>query len=268
MSELKKSEKKSDNPNVQFVLDKYHDDLKKLRITLVYMAKVAERAERYDDMAAYMGKVAQIFPDLKKGERDLLIIGYKQVLGNIRKAWKSLSLEEDEDEFDEHRVSYHAKVQARLIKVCTDGATIFETIAQDKKKRTAANKVFFLKTAADYYRYLAVAQRKNKADSKKYGKKAIEGYKEAMTIAESKLPPTAPILLDTALHYSVCVQEILKETKQACFLAKTAFDAAISKLDDLDDDTYKDSTLIMQLLRDNLTLWTKSRERSRRSHHR
>jgi 14-3-3 protein epsilon len=27
-------------------------------------------------------------------------------------------------------------------------------------------------------------------------------------------------------------------------------------LDTLNEDTYKDSTLIMQLLRDNLTLWT------------
>jgi len=39
-------------------------------------------------------------------------------------------------------------------------------------------------------------------------------------------------------------------------LAKQAFDEAIQKLDSLSDSTYKDSTLIMQLLRDNLTIWT------------
>jgi len=39
-------------------------------------------------------------------------------------------------------------------------------------------------------------------------------------------------------------------------LARDAFDKAISKLDQLDEASYKDSTLIMQLLRDNLTLWT------------
>jgi len=43
-------------------------------------------------------------------------------------------------------------------------------------------------------------------------------------------------------------------------LAKEAFDEAISKLDKLDEPDYKDSTLIMQLLRDNLTLWTSSDE--------
>merc|ERR1712217_678532 len=39
-------------------------------------------------------------------------------------------------------------------------------------------------------------------------------------------------------------------------LAKQAFDDAIAELDTLNEDSYKDSTLIMQLLRDNLTLWT------------
>jgi len=43
---------------------------------------------------------------------------------------------------------------------------------------------------------------------------------------------------------------------RACHLAKQAFDEAISELDSLNEDSYKDSTLIMQLLRDNLTLWT------------
>jgi len=54
----------------------------------------------------------------------------------------------------------------------------------------------------------------------------------------------------------VCYYEILKDKKKACELAKKAFDEAISKLDKLDETSYKDSTLIMQLLRDNLTLWT------------
>lgn len=33
-----------------------------------------------------------------------------------------------------------------------------------------------------------------------------------------------------------------------------AFDEAIAELDTLNEDSYKDSTLIMQLLRDNLTV--------------
>jgi 14-3-3 protein epsilon len=50
--------------------------------------------------------------------------------------------------------------------------------------------------------------------------------------------------------------EIVNSPDQACKLAKDAFDEAIAELDNLSEDSYKDSTLIMQLLRDNLTLWT------------
>lgn len=41
-----------------------------------------------------------------------------------------------------------------------------------------------------------------------------------------------------------------------------AFDEAISDLDTLGEDSYKDSALIMQLLRDNLTLWTSEMQAS------
>merc|ERR1712107_688128 len=74
--------------------------------------------------------------------------------------------------------------------------------------------------------------------------------------SKKTLPETHPTRLGLALNFSVCYYEILKEADKACKLAKEAFDAAIEKLDTLNDASYKDSTLIMQLLRDNLTLWT------------
>ena len=54
--------------------------------------------------------------------------------------------------------------------------------------------------------------------------------------------------------------EVLNSPEQACSLAKNAFDEAIQELDTLSEESYKDSTLIMQLLRDNLTLWTSETE--------
>jgi 14-3-3 protein beta/theta/zeta len=70
------------------------------------------------------------------------------------------------------------------------------------------------------------------------------------------MQPTHPIRLGLALNFSVFYYEILNAPDKACALAKQAFDDAIAELDTLNEDSYKDSTLIMQLLRDNLTLWT------------
>ena len=60
----------------------------------------------------------------------------------------------------------------------------------------------------------------------------------------------------TATRPSPSTRAVLEESGSACDLAKSAFDDAIAELDTLSEDSYKDATLIMQLLRDNLTLWT------------
>jgi hypothetical protein len=71
---------------------------------------------------------------------------------------------------------------------------------------------------------------------------------------------THPIRLGLALNYSVFYYEIKQNANKACKMARDAFDEAIADLDNVDDDFYKDATLIMQLLRDNLTLWTEESE--------
>merc|ERR1712065_106513 len=92
--------------------------------------------------------------------------------------------------------------------------------------------------------FLAGDERKNASENSRVA------YQAASDIAADELAPTHPIRLGLALNFSVFYYEILN------LPAKAAFDEAIAQLDTLPEDSYKDSTLIMQLLRDNLTLWT------------
>jgi 14-3-3 protein epsilon len=117
----------------------------------------------------------------------------------------------------------------------------------------------------DYYRYIAEyasGDQKNVA-----AMQADSSYKEAHELAVVKddsgndvLSSTNPLRLGLALNYSVFYYEIKQDANKACKMARDAFDEAIADLDDIDDDFYKDATLIMQLLRDNLTLWTEEVE--------
>lgn len=120
------------------------------------------------------------------------------------------------------------------------------------KSANTESKVFYLKMKGDYYRYLAeVATGDQRTSVVEESQKA---YQEAFDISKGQMQPTHPIRLGLALNFSVFFYEILNAPDKACQLAKQAFDDAIAELDTLNEDSYKDSTLIMQLLRDNLTV--------------
>ncbi|MCO5596936.1 hypothetical protein L7F22_051007 [Adiantum nelumboides] len=227
----------------------------------VYLAKLAEQAERYDEMVEYMEKVAKSTDaqELTVEERNLLSVAYKNVVGARRASWRIISSIEQKEEGkgNEEHVSqvreYRAKIESELNKICQgilgllDGHLI-------PSAGSGESKVFYLKMKGDYHRYLAEfttgAERREASDG------TMAAYKAAQEIAAAELAPTHPIRLGLSLNFSVFYYEIMNSPDQACALAKNAFDEAIAELDTLGEESYKDSTLIMQLLRDNLTLWT------------
>ena len=147
---------------------------------------------------------------------------------------------------------YREKVESEL-------RSIYTTVLELLDKYLIANATnpeskVYLKMKGDYFRYLAEVacgdDRKQTIDNSQVA------YQEAFDISKKEMQPTHPIRLGLALNFSVFYYEILNNPELACTLAKTAFDEAIAELDTLSEDSYKDSTLIMQLLRDNLTLRT------------
>ncbi|XP_047332883.1 14-3-3 protein 9-like [Impatiens glandulifera] len=230
----------------------------KERENLVYIAKLAEQAERYDEMVDAMKKVAKLDVELTIEERNLLSVGYKNVVGSRRASWRILSSIEQKEESkgNEQNVKriqeYRQKVESELSNICNDIMTVIDDhlIPSSSAGESA---VFFYKMKGDYYRYLAEFMFGD--DKKEAADQSLKAYQTATTVAETDLSPTHPIRLGLALNFSVFYYEILNSPERACHLAKQAFDEAIAELDTLSEESYKDSTLIMQLLRDNLTLW-------------
>eukprot|EP00918_Siedleckia_nematoides_P018842 GHVU01040274.1.p1 GENE.GHVU01040274.1~~GHVU01040274.1.p1 ORF type:complete len:252 (-),score=48.75 GHVU01040274.1:1479-2234(-) len=228
---------------------------------LVQKAKLAEQAERYDDMAQAMKKVTEIGAELSNEERNLLSVAYKNVVGARRSSWRVISSIEQKTEGNERKQfmakEYREQVEVELRDICTDVLGLLDKFLIPKATQ-AESKVFYLKMKGDYYRYLAEVHgaKKEMKERESVVAESEKAYKDAFDIAKAEMQPTHPIRLGLALNFSVFFYEILNSPDQACHLAKLAFDDAIAELDTLNEDSYKDSTLIMQLLRDNLTLWT------------
>jgi len=226
----------------------------------VYLAKLAEQAERYDEMVECMKRVAAKDIELTVEERNLLSVAYKNVIGARRASWRIVSSIEHKEESRADNATklaqvkeYRLQIEKELKDICKDVLSILD----DHLLVSAASgesKVFYFKMKGDYHRYLAEFATGN--ERKEAAENSLVAYKAAVDIAEGDLATTHPIRLGLALNFSVFYYEILNAPERACQLAKKAFDEAIAELDTLNEESYKDSTLIMQLLRDNLTLWT------------
>jgi len=278
----------------QFKIDDFENTKKDALIELARSAEAAERYE--DMTEFMKARVTRFPNDkLDQEERNLLSVAYKNVIGSRRASWRGTQEQEDNESGDflenlgDYAKKYRTVLESELKTISNDVLGLLEdhlcskddeldwmrdaegTVPapdgknltkftlptppgkddKDRQENPAEAEVFYLKMAGDYYRYLTES-----VGGDENTKHTEEKYAKALSIAEVYLASTHPIRLGLALNYSVCYYEILNERTKACDLAKSAFDLAISKLDELDEADYKDSTLIMQLLRDNLTLWT------------
>merc|ERR1712027_212144 len=207
--------------------------------------------------------VGKLDDELSVEERNLLSVAYKNAVGSRRAAWRIItSVEQKEktkgnEEQAKNAKEYCGKVEKELQKICD---TILALLTDNLigKASSGESKVFYQKMKADYYRY--IAEFTTGQDKENASQKAKLAYEDAQKVAESDLAVTHPIRLGLALNFSVFQYEVLSNPDEACKMARTAFEDAIAELDNVAEDSYKDSTLIMQLLRDNLTLWTSDQE--------
>lgn len=240
------------------------------RDELIYLSKICEQTERFEDMLVYMKEVVQKFnEELSVEERNLLSVAYKNSVGSRRTAWRVVSSVESKEDVKAGThasllKSYRSAIEQELATICNEIIDMLDTKLVPRAKEAkgdatevAQAQVFYLKMKGDYYRYISeFSGDKNKQAAEK----ALEAYTAAKEIASKNLQSTDPIRLGLALNFSVFYYEVNNSPQQACDLAKAAFDEAIANIECMPEESYKDSTTIMQLIRDNLTLWTSELE--------
>ncbi|WOL02750.1 14-3-3 protein 7 isoform X1 [Canna indica] len=225
----------------------------------VFLAKLAEQAERYDDMVDFMKKIARMDIELTPEERNLLSVGYKNMIGTRRASWRivcELEQKEEENGSKQNAKSigvYRKRIEDELTKICNDILSII-AIHILPSSTVGESIVFFYKMKGDYYRYLAEFKIGN--ERKEAVDQSLKAYQAATSTAMTDLPPGHPIRLGLALNFSVFYYEIVNCPERACHLAKQAFDEALPEINSLEESHYKESRIVLQLLRDNLTMWT------------
>lgn len=226
----------------------------------VSMARFAERAERFDDMADFMKERIEKNIPLSSEERDMFSAAFKNALAQRRHAVRIAhsvahsELGDGEETTADLATSYKTKVEAELQFVCSKALRLIEEFLLPSVPAGDDSRTFYLKMQGDYYRYLAEFAQ---ADARvAAATKANAAYQVGMQEARQVLPVAHPVHLGLALNFSVFQHEVLGETESAVQTAISAVTLAEQAFDEGgQEDPCCESRLTIDLLKDNLKLW-------------
>lgn len=233
------------------------------REDFIYLSKMAEQCERYDEMLGFVRKFVSMGDSLlTPDEKHVFAAAYKNAVGNRRAELRVLTVIEQKEqrkgnlaeETLGHISKYMKTIEEELSALCYELIRLIDDrLLQNSKSPN--NEIYFKKMKGDYYRYLAELMSAQE-DNVAIVENCARCYAEADKIAKSSLPPTHPLRLGLQLNMSVFEYEIQQQPNKAVKIATTALDEAFANIDKIKEENFKESTLIMQLLRDNLTLWS------------
>lgn len=233
-----------------------------VRDDFIYLAKMSEQCERFDEMLGFVRKFISLTDKmLTPDEKSVLAVAYKNAVGNRRAELRVLTVIEQKEQrrtnMNEEglaRISNYKKViEKELTELCYELIDLIDKRLLPLSK-FPINEIYFKKMRGDYHRYLAEFMVEE--DCSSIIESCEKSYLEADKLAKNNIPPTHPLRLGLQLNMSVFEYEVLQRPGRAIQIASTAIDEAFANIDKIKEENFKESTLIMQLLRDNLTLWS------------
>uniref|UniRef100_A0AC34QS21 14-3-3 domain-containing protein n=1 Tax=Panagrolaimus sp. JU765 TaxID=591449 RepID=A0AC34QS21_9BILA len=211
----------------------------------------AKVANAWSALSQSMKRVTQLGNELGSDHVDLLSKSYQNVVDVRRSLLRMYQSIEKKTEGSEKKQQmakeYREKVQKELEGICKEVIELLDKFLILKTGNLDV-KLLYLKMKGDYYRYLAEVA--TGEDRSGYLLNSQHSYQEAYDTLNDE--PVSPKRLGLALNFSVLYYDVLNAPDKACQLAKQAID----NVDASGAELVPDSTLIMELLRDNLKLWT------------
>ncbi|CAG9326384.1 unnamed protein product [Blepharisma stoltei] len=230
---------------------------------LIFQAKLAESAERYENMFCFVKGIMKEAEVLDKEIRNLITVAFTNLVRQRISEWrvivgiemKELSLGRTEKAYI-LRI-YRENAEGYITSICMEVLGFVEDWIQ--KQNQIEVKVFLLKLKEKAFRNLAEFQ-SHELNIWIYGTdsrdKQLRAEEEAFRLTTQELSPIDPIRLGLALSLAVISYDINGDSKKALSIAEEAFNLALPELINIPEENYKDVTLIMSMLRDNITLWS------------
>ncbi|KAH3719587.1 hypothetical protein DPMN_062500 [Dreissena polymorpha] len=226
------------------------------RRTLLERAQLAEEAGRWEDMVSHIRAIVVTGQELTVEERNLFANAYKNHVGNKRAAWRVISTIEQKIDSSSRRRDlsreYRMKIEDELKACCNEVLHLIDTYLIHTID--VENKIFYHKMQGDYFRYLSEFSRYTTSD--RVFDSAKVAYAHALELAREHLSASHPLRLGLVLNFSVFHFEILESHEIACDMAKDAVSAGVNELNIQPEEARKDSALLLELLKDNIKIWS------------
>jgi hypothetical protein len=225
----------------------------------VYLAKLYEKAEKYDEMIKIVSLFVAKNPLLNSEERILLTSCFKKAIARRRSSISFIKrLEEQEKKsnlkFSKYLNELRLKDESEIRKIAEEILHLLKTFLLDTKENDLESTIFYLKLKGDYHRYLAEiyveSEQEREIDNSE------QTYLNALELAR-ELQNTHPLKLGCSLNLAVLYYEQRNNREEACRVAKQALDDSVKMIEELERNSKsKESYTLLQVLKENYYIWS------------
>jgi len=227
------------------------------REELIFLSKLYTKAELYKEVINFIKEFIKLNPKLEKEECDIISTGFKNMISEKRSSWFTLqSMERKEKKKKKNTIKEIKEIKNHIENEIRETCKELQDLVDKEllpKNEEDEVLVFLYKLKADYFRYICEFAEGNELLDNLI--KAEEFYKKAYEIADKKLPIINCNRVSVALNYAIFLYETKKDKKNGFDIAQNTFKESMKFIEDLEKPKYRDTLLIIQLLKDNIIFW-------------
>ena len=227
------------------------------REELIFLSKLYTKAELYKEVINFIKEFIKLNPKIEKEECDIISTGFKNMISDKRASWFTLNSMEHKEKKKKRNTVKEIKeiknhIENEIRETCKELQDLVDKELLPKNEEDEIL-VFLYKLKADYFRYICEFAEGNEYQDNLI--KAEEYYKKAYEIADKKLPIINCNRVSVALNYAIFLYETKKDKKSGFDIAQYTFKESMKFIDDLEKPKYRDTLLIIQLLKENIIFW-------------